>query len=101
MGSVRYAQTMAFTTLVFYQLFNAFNARFADRSAFHRLFANRWLWTAVVASIALQIAVIYLPFLQRAFRTVPLTSHDWLICAGAASTVLWASELKKLVKRLR
>jgi P-type Ca2+ transporter type 2C len=97
----RHAQTMAFTTLVFYQLFNTFNARFEDRSAFRRLFANRWLWLAVLASVALQLAVVYLPFLQRAFRTVPLDAGDWLVCVAAASSVLWAMELKKLAARGR
>ena len=98
---IRHAQTMAFTTLVLYQLFNTFNARFTDRSAFHRLGANRWLWVAVATSIALQLAVVYLPFLQRPFRTVPLTSFDWLVCTAVASSVLWAAELKKLVTRSR
>jgi Ca2+-transporting ATPase len=96
---LRYAQTMAFTTLVFFQLFNTFNARFEDRSAFHRLFANRWLWLAVLVSVALQLAVVHAPFLQSAFRTVPLAPSDWLICTLVASSVLWLSELKKLSMR--
>jgi P-type Ca2+ transporter type 2C len=95
----RHAQTMAFTTLVLYQLFNTFNARFEHRSAFHELFANRWLWLAVLASVALQVAVIYVPFLQRAFRTAPLDAGDWLVCVAVASSVLWAMELKKLAAR--
>ncbi|MGE5048802.1 MAG: cation-translocating P-type ATPase [Deltaproteobacteria bacterium] len=98
-GTIPHAQTMAFTTLVFFQLFNTFNARFQDRSAFHRLFGNRWLWAAVLASVALQVAVIHVPFLQGAFRTVPLGPRDWLVCAGAGSTVLWTMELKKLLAR--
>jgi P-type Ca2+ transporter type 2C len=93
---IRHAQTLAFTTLVFYQLFNAFNARSEDRSAFHTLSLNRWLWIAVLVSIALQVAVIHAPFLQQAFRTVPLDLRDWLVCVAVASTVLWAMELKKL-----
>jgi P-type Ca2+ transporter type 2C len=93
---IRHAQTLAFTTLVFYQLFNAFNARSEERSAFHKLFANHWLWVAVLVSIALQVAVIHAPFLQQAFRTVPLDLRDWLVCVAVASTVLWAMELKKL-----
>ena len=96
---LRHAQTMAFTTLVFYQLFNAFNARFEDRSAFHQLFANRWLWLAVLGSTALQLAVVHVPFLQRAFRTAPLAPRDWLLCLAVASSVLWLVELKKLVMR--
>ena len=43
-GSIRYAQTMAFTTLVLGQLFNVFNARSDERSAFDGLFTNYWLW---------------------------------------------------------
>jgi Ca2+-transporting ATPase len=92
-----HAQTMAFTTLVFYQLFNAFNARFEDRSAFHKLLANRSLWLAVLVSVALQVAVVHAPSLQRAFRTVPLAPRDWLVCVAVASSVLWAMELKKLL----
>ena len=45
---MRYAQTMAFTTLMLFQLFNVFNARSDERSAFDGLFSNRWLWAAVV-----------------------------------------------------
>jgi Ca2+-transporting ATPase len=98
---LRHAQTMAFTTLVLYQLFNVLNARFEDRSAFHRLFANRWLWLAILISVALQIAVVYAPFLQRAFRTVPLAPGDWALCAAVGSSVLWATELMKRAARRR
>ena len=98
-GSLRYAQTLAFTTLVFHSVFQALNARFEDRSAFHKLFANRWLWGAILLAVALQVAVVYVPFLQRAFRTVPLAPGDWLLCGAVASTVLWAMELKKLATR--
>ena len=67
-GDIRYAQTMAFTTLMCWQLFNVFNARSDERSAFDGLFTNRWLWAAVGLSLALHAAVIYIPFLQRRFR---------------------------------
>ncbi|MFL5455983.1 MAG: HAD-IC family P-type ATPase, partial [Myxococcales bacterium] len=96
-----HAQTMAFTTLVFFQLFNTFNCRFEHRSAFHGLLANRWLWLAVAAAAALQVAVVHVPFLQRPFRTVPLALGDWLLCVAAASSVVWIVELKKLVVRRR
>jgi Ca2+-transporting ATPase len=99
-GDLRYAQTMAFTTLVFAQLFNVFNARSDERSAFASLFANRWLWGAVLLSIACHVVVLYVPFMRRAFGTDPLSALDWLRCAVAASAVLWASELAKLVRRL-
>jgi P-type Ca2+ transporter type 2C len=53
-GNLRYAQTMAFTTLVLFQLFNVFGSRSDERSAIEGLFTNHWLWAAchIVAPVA-------------------------------------------------
>lgn len=99
-GTTRYAQTMAFNTLVFFSLFNVFNARSDDQSALRGLFTNAWLWGAVLLSIVLQAAAIYVPVLQHAFSTVSLSFRDWLYCAAVASSVLWLRELSKIVARL-
>jgi Ca2+-transporting ATPase len=99
-GDMRYAQTMAFTTLMMFQLFNAFNARSDENTAFHRLFADVWLWAAVILSLVLQVAVVYVPFLQAAFSTSALTFFDWAFCTAVASTVLWARETTKLFTRV-
>jgi len=98
-GDMRYAQTLAFTTLMLFQMFNIFNSRSDDRSAFVNLFRNHWLWIAVGASLILQVAVIYIPLLQKAFSTTPLSAMDWLLCVGVASSVLWLRELNKIVFR--
>jgi Ca2+-transporting ATPase len=100
-GSMRHAQTMAFTTLVMFQLFNVFNARSDETSAFVRLFHNAWLWGGVGLSLLLQAAVIYVPFLQETFSTTSLSVGDWLRCAAVASSVLWLRELSKLLTRGR
>jgi Ca2+-transporting ATPase len=96
-GTIHYAQTLAFTVLVLFQLFNVFNTRSDERSAFRDLFSNKWIWVAVLFSVLLQVAVVYVPFLQQAFSTVALSPRDWLICIGVASMVLWLRELVKLV----
>jgi Ca2+-transporting ATPase len=96
-GNMRYAQTMAFTTLMLFQIFNVFNARSDERSAFAGLFSNKLLWGAVLLSLVLQVAVIYTPFLQQTFSTVSLSLGDWLRCAAVASSVLWLRELGKIV----
>src|SRR5690554_6712468 len=98
-GDITYGQTMAFTTLMLFQVFNVFNARSDDRSAFLDLFTNGWLWGAVGLSVALQVAVVYVPILQRAFGTVSLSGGDWIICTAVASSVLWLREIVKAVKR--
>jgi len=98
-GTLDYGRTMAFTTLVLFQLFNVFNARSDDRSAFEGFFHNRLLWAALALSLAFHILVIYVPFLQRAFATVSLSASDWLLCVAVASSVLWLREITKLLLR--
>jgi P-type Ca2+ transporter type 2C len=100
-GTMRYAQTMAFTTLMLFQLFNVFNARSDERSAFSGLFRNHWLWLAVGLSLLLHMLVIYVPLLQQAFSTVRLSAGDWLRCAAVASSVLWLREASKAIVRAR
>jgi P-type Ca2+ transporter type 2C len=100
-GNLRHAQTMAFTTLMAFQIFNVFNARSDEHSAFEGLFRNRWLWVATAVSVALHVAVIYTPFLQNAFSTVALTWREWLLCIAVASSVLWLREVVKLFTRAR
>ncbi|WP_311477961.1 cation-translocating P-type ATPase [uncultured Gulosibacter sp.] len=91
-----HARTVAFTVLVFAQLFNVFNCRSDTRSALSGMFHNRWLWCAIGISALLQVAVIYLPVLNHAFGTVPLNLEQWVMAIVLASMVLWADELRKL-----
>ncbi|HEX5108765.1 MAG TPA: cation-translocating P-type ATPase [Vicinamibacterales bacterium] len=100
-GSLPYAQTMAFTTLMLFQIVNVVNARSDHISAFVGLFTNRWLWSAVALSVALQVTVVYAPVLQKAFGTVALSAGDWLRCVAIASSVLWLREIDKLFARRR
>ncbi len=100
-GDLRFAQTTAFTTLVFFSLFTVWSARSDERSAFRGLLSNLWLWGAVLLSLALQVAVVHVPFLQAAFGTAPLGWQDWLRAAAVGSSVLWLRELSKLRLRLQ
>lgn len=56
-GTLEHGQTMALTTLTMFQLYNVFNARSDERSAFSGLLANGWLWAAVGLSLMLHAAV--------------------------------------------
>ncbi len=98
-SSLDTARTAGFTVLVVTQLFNTINARSETQTAFHRFFANGWLWAAIALSALLQVAVVQLPFLNTAFTTTPLSLNQWLVCIGVASTVLWVSEARKLILR--
>ena len=94
----RYAQTMGFTTLVLFQLFNAFNARSATTTAFRRSH-NPWLWASVALAVVLQVAVVHLPVLNNAFGTAPLDVGQWAVCVALASAVLWVEEARKVFLR--
>ena len=98
-GSIESARTMVFTTVVFAQIFNAFNARSDSVSAFVRPFDNRLLWAAAALTLVSQIAVVHAAPLQRAFDTEALDLTQWVICAGLASAVLWVDEIRKLIHR--
>ena len=100
-GDIETARTMVFTTVVLAQIFNAFNARSDRSSAFVRPFDNRLLWAAAALTVALQIAVVHLPFLNRAFDTEPLDARRWAICAALSSSVLVVDEIRKLIARSR
>jgi P-type Ca2+ transporter type 2C len=93
------ARTAGFTVLVFTSLFTCFTSRSEKQSAFVGFFSNQWLLGAVALSAVLQIAVVQIPFLNTAFGTSPLTLQQWCICAALASTVLWFSEIRKILMR--
>jgi Ca2+-transporting ATPase len=96
-----HARTMAFTTLMLFQLFNVFNCRSAWRSALAGVLENRWLIGAVILSLATHVLVVYVPVLQSAFHTVALSAFDWAVATAVASTLLVVMETAKLVTRMR
>src|SRR5690606_13355222 len=97
-----HAVTLAFMTLALAQVLHAFNARSTTESVFTRgVFRNLWLWGAVALCVALQLAAVYVPVLQRALRTVPLSGDDWLVVVGLSLVPLVVVEIVKLVGRAR
>ncbi len=92
------ARTIAFSLLVVFQWFNAFNAR-SDRQSIIKLglFSNSSLLWAVGLAVLLQVMVTYVPLLQRIFYTVPLSMTDWVIVILVSGSVLAVEEIRKLV----
>ena len=100
--SISKLQTMVFTLVVFSEMFNAFNWRSDRYSVFSLgLFTNKALVYAVLTTVVLQLMVIYVPFLQIAFRTVPLTLYEWVIILALASTTLISMEIVKYLRGRR
>ncbi|MFC1801300.1 calcium-translocating P-type ATPase, SERCA-type [Nanoarchaeota archaeon] len=92
-----YAITLAFTTLMLFQMFNVINCKELKLSVFKYLFNNKWLLGAILLSVVLQLAVVYVPFLNGLFSTTPLSAVDWIFCIAISSSVLWFGEIYKLV----
>jgi Ca2+-transporting ATPase len=94
--SLEKLQTLIFTLVVFSEMFNAFNWRSDRYSIFSLgLFTNKTLVYAVLTTVILQLVVIYVPFFQTAFRTVPLSLFEWGVVLALASTTLISMELVK------
>ncbi len=90
------ARTYAFVTIVFFQVFNVFNIRSSRCSIFSIGFlSNPYVLAGAAASVIAQILAVHTPFFQSIFRTVPLSPAEWILCAGVASTVFWAEEIRK------
>jgi Ca2+-transporting ATPase len=94
-------RTMLFTTLVLSQLTLGLAER-SRRSSLLQigLFTNRYMLIAVIFTFCLQLAVIYLPFLQGFFSTVPLSAAQIGICFALSLVMLLAVETEKLIARI-
>ena len=101
MGSDHW-QTMIFTTLTMGQMGNALATRSERDSLFSRgRKANYLLYATVILTLGLQLAVTYLPFLQRVFYTFALTPLELVVSLAVSTAVFWSIELVKLMLRAR
>ena len=95
-------QTMVFTVLCLSQMGHVLAIRSESESIFTQgLFSNKPLLGAVVLTFLLQMATIYLPFLNPIFKTEPLSLFELLITLLLSSVVFIAVEIEKWVKRRR
>jgi P-type Ca2+ transporter type 2C len=100
-GDAHHATSLAFTTFVLFQVFNAFNARAEKGTAFNQyFFSNKPLWVSILGVIALQVTIVQWSVAEPIFHTTALTIDDWLLATALASLVLIFEELRKLGMRL-
>ncbi len=96
------AGTMAFLTLALSELLRAYTAR-SERYPIFRIgiFSNRWMNLAVLFSLVLLLVVVYLPFLNPVFDTVPLTWAEWEIMLPLLLVPSVAAEVNKAIVRAK
>lgn len=93
-------QTMVFTVLCISQMGHALAIRSHYKSLFQMgIFSNPQLIFAILLTFVLQMAVVYVPFLQDIFKTQALSLNELIICIALSSVVFWAVEIEKFLKR--
>jgi Ca2+-transporting ATPase len=99
-NSLENARTVAVTTMVFFQFFQAWNSRSEHESIFRiNPFSNRFLFFSMLTAGLAQLAFIYAAPLQWVFRTVPLSGTEWLRVLWVSATVVLVVELDKWLRR--
>ncbi|MFW6117686.1 MAG: cation-translocating P-type ATPase, partial [Thermoproteota archaeon] len=97
-GSIIKAQTMGFTTMAMFQVFNSLNCRSRNKSVFKLgFFTNKYLLGAIIISISLQVLATILPVFQVALGTTILSPWDWLTITLTSSSIFFADEIRKLM----
>jgi len=91
--------TMAFLTLSMIEIFHSFNMRSRVMSLFSLKKQNIWLWGTLLFSLLVTAAVIFVPFLNKAFSFQPITFTEYAIAMGLAFLVIPIVEIEKLIRR--
>jgi len=98
--SLAKARTVAVTTMVFFQFFQAWNSRSEFQSIFQiKLMSNPFLFFSMIAAFLAQLSVIYVPAFQWVFRTEPISTDDWMRVLIVAFSVIAAMEADKFFRR--
>ena len=99
---VRLARTMTLLCMAMFQWFNAWNCRSENKSLCTiGLFSNKWLLLATTFVLFLQMLLIYTPYMQFVFKTVPLTFNQWLLIIAVSSPIVLIDEIRKwFVRRI-
>lgn len=93
-------QSMVFTVLTLSQMGHVLAIRSESESLFRQgLLSNAPLLGAVLLTFALQMAVLYVPFLQPIFKTAPLDVDELILCLALSSVVFFAVEIEKWMRR--
>ena len=97
-ATIEKARTVAFVTLIMFELFHTFNARALHTTSFNKnFFKNKYIFIALGASLICTMIAVYWPPAQEIMQTEALYLKDWIIILAVSSTVLIVSEVIKLM----
>ncbi len=90
-------RTAAFIAVSLFQLVNAFNSRSEKPLIGRGLLSNRYLLGAISLALLLQLATVYVPIMQVAFRTIPIMPVDYLYILVACASLLFIEDGRKRI----
>jgi Ca2+-transporting ATPase len=92
--------TMAFLTMSMAEIFHSFNMRSQRGSIFRIKYQNVVLIGAMIGSLAMTSAVIFIPALSAAFGFEEISAAEYFMAMLLAISVIPIVELVKLIQRL-
>ncbi|MBD3245634.1 MAG: HAD-IC family P-type ATPase [Candidatus Omnitrophica bacterium] len=93
------AVTVAYFSLGLASLWHVFNVRDRHSRIFrNEVTRNRFVWAALLLGIILLSLSLYVPFLARVLKTVPLTGGEWALAFGTSLVPLAAAQVLKKLK---
>ena len=93
-------QTMIFSGLAFAQMWQALATRSFRDSVFQTgLFTNKVMFSMIILTLLMQLAAVYVPFLQVFLSTKPLSLNELLLCILVSGLVLFETEIEKAISR--
>ncbi len=95
--NIKIGQTMVFASLVIYQLANSLSTSRGRTIFSRRIFQNKSLFGAIALGVILLMAAIYIPFLQPAIKTFPLSALHWGIILLTMLPIAAIEELRKFI----
>jgi Ca2+-transporting ATPase len=99
-AGIDHARTMAFVTIIMFELFHVFNSRSLHSTIFKKdLFANKYVFMAIAVSLIATLLAVYAEPAQAIFETVALTAGDWLVIIMLSSSIIILAEIIKLLVR--
>lgn len=99
---VERARTIALTTMVFFQFYQAFNCRSESQSVFRmNPLGNPLLFISLIAAFLAQLSVLYVPAFQWIFRTEPLGINEWVKIGLVSCSIVIVVEIDKMIRNRR
>ena len=101
-NDIKYARTIAFTSIVVLQIFHILNCYFDDKKFnIAILLQKKIILTIIIVSIILQVVIIYLPLSQNIFNTCAINVYDWFIILTTSTLIIIINELYKIISKNR